>query len=167
MIIVADSSPLVVLVSIGHVDVLPALFPGILIPPQVEAELASAKRPELVRAFIAEPPPWIRIQHPSSLDRIEGLHAGETAAISLARDVGADLVIIDERLGRKMANERGLQVVGTIGVLEVAADRGLIDLGDAFRKVKGTDFWVSPAFLDERLASFLARKQARELTPEG
>ena len=44
MIIVADSSPFVVLVSIAHVDVLPALFHEITIPPQVQAELASPKR---------------------------------------------------------------------------------------------------------------------------
>jgi len=47
-------------------------------------------------------------------------------------------------------------VIGTIGVLEAAAERDFIDLGDAFEKVKRTDFWVSPTFLDERLALFLA-----------
>jgi predicted nucleic acid-binding protein len=53
MIVVADSSPLVVLVNIGQIDLLRALFQQILIPPDVAAELASAKRPEAVRAFDA------------------------------------------------------------------------------------------------------------------
>lgn len=167
MIAVADSSPFVVLVSIGHIDVLAALFSDVFIPPEVEAELASPRRPDAVRAFIAEPPSWLRVQHPVSLEPIEGLHAGEAAAISLARELGADLVIIDERLGRRAATERGLRPVGTIGVLEVAAGRGLIDLADAFRMVKITDFWVSPAFLDERLALFQTRKQAPEQDPGG
>ncbi len=49
-------------------------------------------------------------------------------------------------------------MIGTIGILEAAADQGLLNLGDAFEKVKQTDFWVSPAFLDGRLALFLTRK---------
>jgi predicted nucleic acid-binding protein len=162
MIIVADSSPFVVLVAVGHVDVLAALFEEVLIPPQVESELASPKRLEAVRAFIATPPSWLRVQSPDPIDpieRIEGLHAGEAAAIALARQLRADRVIIDEALGRRAATQRGLQVIGTIGVLETAADRGFIDLGHAFEKVKKTDFWVSPTFLDERHALFLERKK--------
>jgi predicted nucleic acid-binding protein len=123
----------------------------------VEVELASPKRPEAVRAFIGAPPSWLRTQSPSLIEPIEGLHAGEAAAIALARELRADRVIIDESLGRKAAAQRGLQVVGTIGVLEAAAERSLVDLGHAFEKVKKTDFWVSPLFLDERLARFLER----------
>lgn len=158
MIIVADSSPFVVLIAIGHIDVLPALFGEIVIPPQVESELASQRRPEAVRTFIGAVPPWLRVQSPDLIESIEGLHDGETAAIALARELGAGLVIIDESLGRRAAIDRGLRVVGTIGVLEAAAARDLLDLGRAFEAIKETDFWVSPTFLDERLALFQSRK---------
>ena len=164
MIIVADSPPFVVLVVIGHVNILPTLFKEVLIPPEVESELASPRRPEAVRAFVAAPPSWLRVQSPGLIEPIQGLHAGEAAAIALAQELRADRVIIDESLGRKAATERGLRVVGTIGVLEAAAERGLIDLAQAFAKVKKTDFWVRPSFLDERPALFLERKQAREST---
>jgi predicted nucleic acid-binding protein len=160
MIVVADSSPFVVLVSVQHVDLLAAVFREVVIPPQVQAELASPKRSDAVRAFIAAPPSWLHIVSPSAVESLEGLHAGESAAISLAQELRADRIVIDQSLGRRAATERGLRVIGTIGVLEAAADRGLINLGDAFLKVKSTDFWVSPAFLDERLALFLARKQS-------
>ncbi len=116
----------------------------------------SALRPSA--RFIAAPPPWLRIVSPASIERIEGLHAGEAAAIAVARELRADRVLIDERLGRRAATERGLLVTGTIGVLEVAAERGLLDLAAAFEKVKQTDFWVSPKFLAERLTMFLARR---------
>jgi predicted nucleic acid-binding protein len=159
MIIVADSSPFVVLVAVECVDVLAALFEEVLIPLQVESVLASPKRLEAVRAFIATPPSWLRVQSPDPIERIEGLHAGEAATIALARELRADRVIIDEALGRRAATQRGLQVIGTIGVLETAADRGFIDLGHVFEKVKKTDFWVSPTFLDERHALFLERKK--------
>jgi predicted nucleic acid-binding protein len=158
MIIIADSSPFVVLIAIGYVDVLHALFNEVLIPPQVEAELASPRRSEAVRSFIGAPPSWLRVQSPGVIEPIEGLHAGEAAAIALARELRADRVIIDESLGRRAAVDRGLRVVGTIGVLEAAAERNLVDLGRAFERIKKTDFWVSSTFLDERLALFLARK---------
>jgi predicted nucleic acid-binding protein len=162
MIVVADSSPLVVLVTIGHVDVLPTLFQRIAIPSEVAFELAAPKRPEVVRVFIVAPPPWLEVCSPSSLERIPDLHAGEEAAIALARELQADRIILDERQGRKEAAARQLRVIGTVGVLEAAAERGLLDLEKAFDRVKQTDFWVSPKFLDERLALFRARHPARE-----
>jgi predicted nucleic acid-binding protein len=161
MIVVADASPFVVLVAIGHVDVLPTLFAEILIPPQVASELASSRRPQEVRGFIATPPLWLRVLAPSSTESIPGLAAGETAAIVLAGEVQAGRLIIDEYRGRKAATERGLRVVGTIGVLELAAEMGLIDLKGAFARVKQTDFWISHKLLEERLALFLQRKPAR------
>jgi predicted nucleic acid-binding protein len=165
MIVVADSSPLVVLINIGQVDLLPALFKQILIPPEVAAELDSPKRPEAVRTFIASPPPWIEIRSPSSVEAIAGLHAGESAAISLAREVQASRLIIDEHRGRKAAAERSLKVVGTIGVLEMAAAMRLIELEQAFERVKQTDFGLAPTFLDERLAGFRERTETGEHNP--
>jgi len=161
MIVVADTSPFVVLVAIGHVDVLPALFKEVLTPPPVASELASSRRSPEVRAFIATPPPWLRVLAPLSTETIPGLAAGETAAIALAAEVHAGRLIIDEYRSRKAATERGLHVVGTVGVLELAAEMGLIELKGAFERVKQTDFWISHKLLDERLAVFLQRKQAQ------
>jgi predicted nucleic acid-binding protein len=160
VIVVADASPFVVLVAIGHVDVLATLFQEILIPPQVASELASSRRPLEVREFIATPPRWLRIVAPSSIETIPGLADGEAAAILLAGEIRAARLILDESRGRKAATERGLRVVGTVGVLELAAELGLVDLRMAFARVKQTDFWISPRFLDERLNLFLQRKPA-------
>ncbi|MFO0890011.1 MAG: hypothetical protein U0790_12840 [Isosphaeraceae bacterium] len=163
MIVVADSSPIVVLASIGQIEVLPRLFGQVLIPPEVAAEPAAPGRTEPVRAFIATPPGWLEIRQSSvATTPIPGLHAGETAAIALARQHSADLLLIDERLGRQAAAERQLRVAGTIGILEMAAERGLVELGQAFNEVRKTDFWVIPRFLDERLALFRERERERE-----
>lgn len=132
MIVVADASPFVVLVAVAHVCILPSLFEEVLIPPQVASELASSRRSHEVRAFITTPPPWLSVTIPSSTETIPGLAAGESAAILLAGDVQAGRLIIDEYSGRKAAMERGLRVVGTIGVLELAAEMGMIDLKGAF-----------------------------------
>ena len=162
MIVVSDSSALVVLFRIGHGDVLPTLFQQIVIPPEVACELAFPNWPQSVQDFIAAPPSWLEIRAATSVEPIPYLDAGEAAAISLAQELQADRLIIDEKRGRKAAAERHLPVIGTVGILEAAAAHGLLDLEQAFEKVKQTDFWVRPKFLDERLALYRARELGRE-----
>lgn len=85
MLVVADSSPLIVLINIGHTDVLPKLFGEVVVPPQVAAELRQPNRPQRVREFAASPPEWLHERAPAAIEPIPALHAGELAAISLAR----------------------------------------------------------------------------------
>ena len=105
MIVVVDTSPFVALANIGRLDLLPKLFGRVLIPPQVLDELQSSKRPGTVRAFVATPPEWLEVRAPTALEPIPDLHAGETAAISLARECHTELLVIDETQGRKAASE--------------------------------------------------------------
>ena len=159
MLVVADTSPVIVLINIEHVDVLPALFGQIVIPPEVSAELNQANRPEAVRRFITARPSWLLERTASKIESIPSLRAGELAAISLARELNADLLLIDDVAGRNAAAARHIPFTGTIGVLESAADRGLLDLQDCFSRLKETDFWISHELLDERLALHLARRR--------
>jgi predicted nucleic acid-binding protein len=154
MLVVADSSPLIVLIKIEHVEVLPTLFGTVVIPPEVAAELRRGNRPREVRDFIASPPSWLLQRSPAAIESIPKLHQGELAAISLARELRADLLLIDDRNGRRAAANRHIAVTGTIGVLELSAGRNLIDLRDAFERVKKTDFWVAHDLLDKRLSNF-------------
>jgi predicted nucleic acid-binding protein len=70
---------------------------------------------------------------------------GEAEAIVLAREAGADFVLMDERLGRSAARSLGLKVVGLVGVLIEARERGLItdahELMDQLHQRAG--FWIS------------------------
>jgi predicted nucleic acid-binding protein len=79
------------------------------------------------------------------------LGAGETEAIMLAKELNADLVLIDDRKARIAALELGLVVAGTINVLEAGSKRGLVELADAFRKLTETNFRISPKLLAEIL----------------
>ena len=108
MIVVADSSPLIVLIAIGHVEVLADLDEQVAIPPEVAAELGSPRRSESVGAFITTPPAWLQVRAPISIEETIGLHSGEAAAIALALELRADRIIIDETSGRKAATERSL-----------------------------------------------------------
>ena len=73
------------------------------------------------------------------------LDAGEAEAIALAVESNANLILLDERLGRRAAHRLGLTVVGTLGVLIAAKDRGLLaavrPVLDALRADAG--FWIT------------------------
>jgi predicted nucleic acid-binding protein len=154
MLVIADSSPLIALVNIGHIEVLPRLFAEIVIPPAVATEIAAPARPQLVRDFAATPPAWLKVQAPKTVQQIPELHQGESEALSLAIELHADLVLIDERKAYRQAIARKLNAVGTVRVLERAAAEKLLDLKDAFERLKKTDFWISHKLLDERLKMF-------------
>ena len=79
---------------------------------------------------------------------------GEREAIVLAMQLRADLVLIDERHGRMVAQARGLTVAGTLRVLADGADMGAINLADAFAKLRSTNFRADP-----RLMEFLLRRR--------
>jgi predicted nucleic acid-binding protein len=67
--------------------------------------------------------------------------------------------LVDERRAYREAVARHLNAIGTIRVLERAAEQKLLDLKDAFERLKRTDFWISHDLLDERLRLFLVRRQ--------
>lgn len=157
-LIVSDNSPLNLLVRVGAADVLPALFQRVIIPPEVASEMSHPKAPAEVQAFIAAPPSWLTVQAPTSPLSLPHLDPGETAAISLAVELGAAL-LIDERDGRTEAQARGLTVIGAVGVLERAADAGLIpDLAAVHATIRTLRFHVADAILNASLARHLANR---------
>lgn len=126
-LVVADSSPIRYLVEIESVSLLPVLFDAVAIPRAVALELSHPSAPPSVRQFIASIPTWMSIIHPRETEKIPEIDPGEEAAIALAREIHADLLLMDDAVGRRDAAERGLRVVGTIGVIERAAIARLID----------------------------------------
>jgi predicted nucleic acid-binding protein len=160
VLVVSDTSPLNLLVELHQIDVLAPLFGQVVIPPEVADELASPSAPPSVRAFIAAPPNWLILRPATSKLKLNNLDPGEVAAISLAHELSAPL-LIDERAGRDAATAQGVMVIGAIGVLERAADRGLIaDLAAVHAAIRQKTFRVADAILDDSLARHLQRKQA-------
>ncbi|HKQ47574.1 MAG TPA: DUF3368 domain-containing protein [Phycisphaerae bacterium] len=161
MIVVSDASPLNVLVRIGFIDTLPKLFQIVFIPPAVAAELTHAGTPEPVRSWLASKPSWLTIKAPSRIDTtLEFDDAGEREAISLALEIKADLLLADDRKARKAALARGLAITGAVGVLEAASAKGLLDLPEAFKRLRTTYFIVAESILAEALRRDAARKGA-------
>jgi predicted nucleic acid-binding protein len=123
--VVSNTGPLIALASIGQFDLLRRLFGKILFPPAVRAEVQDETS---VAALTAAD--WIVVQPAQDLLAVqllrEELDAGESEAIILARELDAELVLIDERAARRKARGIGLQTVGTLGVLLMAKDKGLV-----------------------------------------
>ena len=155
LLVVADTSPLNYLVLIGQVEILPALFERVFVPQLVRNELADNEAPESVRRWIATPPSWLEIvpaDHENSDPELLRLDDGERAAILLAIRIEADLLLIDDRDGVNVARSRGFAVTGTLGILDLAATRGLIQLKEAIERLKQTSFRYPPKVLDALLA---------------
>lgn len=151
MIVVSDTSPINYLVLIGEITLLAHLFGEIIIPQAVLEELQQTGTPEVVKTWIDAYPNWLKVQNVTIIDQTIGLGAGECEAISLAIEINADLVLIDDRKARKMAIERGLNIAGTINILESAAKRDLIKLAKVFEQLEKTNFRISPDLLAEIL----------------
>jgi len=155
--VVSDTSPLHYLIECESVDILPALFRDIFIPPTVHRELQHERTPPLVRAWAQSLPNWIKVQAPAVLDATLNVDEGEREAICLAREIKAVVILIDDRKGRAEAVRCGLRVTGTIGLLEAAAGRGLVDFAGTIQRLRNTG-----ARLDEELIqAALLRNQPR------
>jgi predicted nucleic acid-binding protein len=157
-LVVADTGPLNYLVLIDSIDILPKLFEAVLTPKVVCDELRHPTAPLAVRSWAEQPPAWLDIrQTPVATDDSPSWRAlddGERAALALALALKADLLLMDDRAGVAVARQHGFAVTGTLGILDLAARRGLIDLTDAFARLKATSFRYRPQILDALLARY-------------
>lgn len=130
--IVSDTTPLNYLVLIEAIEILPKLYQGVIIPPAVRAELSALEAPAVVRKWIASAPTWLEVLPCSKIvdPDLAKLDSGEREAISLATELRAGLLLMDEREGSAIARSRGLTVIGTLSVLDAAAAHGWVDLWD-------------------------------------
>ncbi|HEX4959430.1 MAG TPA: DUF3368 domain-containing protein [Thermoanaerobaculia bacterium] len=129
MIVVSDASPLISLGAVGRIELLRQLFGEVSIPLAVLEEITAAglERPGAAEVQAAD---WIvsRALGSDFLPRaLEGeLDRGEAEAIALAVELRADLVLIDERRGRRVASRFDLKVLGVLGILLDAKRKGLL-----------------------------------------
>lgn len=139
-LVIADTGPVNYLVLIGHIDVLPILFQKIILPSSVRDELTAA--PLQVKNWIAKPPEWIDIRQSIHTHdpTLENLDEGERDAIALAVKLHAELLLMDDREGVVAAHRKGIEVTGTLGVLARAAKRNLLNLSQAYDRLKQTNF---------------------------
>jgi len=141
-LVIADTGPV-----IGHIDFPPRMFERVVLPATVQSELSHSLAPLAVQRWIADFPARLEIEETQTATLSTGIHKGEAAAIALGVAMHADLLLIDDRRGIRAAKQHGLRVTGTLGLLDIAAERSLVDFGTAIRKLEGTSFRRPEALL--------------------
>lgn len=150
MIIVSNTSPITNLSAIGKLELLQQLYGEIIISEDVFQELTQwgDSIPGAKEVKVCD---WIKVKPINNNILVqflkEKLDPGESSAIALARELNADWLIIDEQLGREIAVEYNLKIIGILGILIEAKRQGLIPtvkpILDDLRNI--AKFWVSPS----------------------
>ena len=155
MIVVSDSSPIRALADVDYLDVLAKLYGEVYIPPAVLDELENP-RSELVPLSIRILP-FVHVSAPKNQKSVRDLcitlDAGESEAIVLALEMGADALLMDEKAGRAEAKQRGLTVTGVLGVLINAKFKGVVSAVKPLldRLQTETAFFISAQLREEIL----------------
>jgi hypothetical protein len=150
---VADAAPLIAFARIGQLALLPKILGDVLVPETVALEclvpglpgadlIAEAFATGLLarHADVDGEPPWI-----------PQLDAGETSAIRLAQKIGVS-VLIDERLGRAVARRLGLSVIGSLGILIAAKQKGLIaSVAAVIQQMRSNGYYIAESLVREAL----------------
>lgn len=139
MKVVVNASPIIALSLIHQLELLNNLFDEILIPTEVYQEVAVRGAGQPGAAELAQAT-WVQVRTPAASSTLEplllGLDVGELQVLLLAQEVNPDWVILDERLGRRVARVLNLPVKGTVGILLAALRVGLLDKGQALEAVR-------------------------------
>jgi predicted nucleic acid-binding protein len=151
MIVVADTGPVNYLILSGHVSLISKLYGTLSIPTAVHRELLHPKAPIRVQDWANALPSWAEVRKATEKPDFVGLGPGQREAICLALDMKADFLLIDETLGRKLAVKNSLAVKGTLGVLEEAASRGLVNLVEAVEELQKTDVFLADEIVKDVL----------------
>lgn len=130
--IVADAGPLIGLARIGLLSLLQDLYGTVVIPTAVSVELRTIEDRPGSRALLkALEEGWLQpeeIRPSGDLEiLLQVLGRGEAEAILLADQRPCRFLFLDEKRGRAVARRRGIQVVGTGGILLAAKQKGLLD----------------------------------------
>lgn len=158
MIVVSDSSPLIALAQVDQLELLPKLFSTVVIPPAVAAEVTPTL-PVL--------PEWLQLRglkeplHPETGKGLLG--RGEREAISLALQLQASRVILDDQPARRLARRLGLSVVGVLGILLAAKRLGHLEhVGPVLDRLVQANFFLSPELREQVLLQAGERPKAGE-----
>ncbi len=157
--VVSNATPIRYLAEIQALHLLPHLFGHIIIPKAVEGELTHRHAPQCVRTVLLSPPEWLDIQDIQAIhqeDRsLAVLDPGEREVIILAGELGINIVLLDERMARAVAAQRGFKHIGTLRILAEGAKQGQIDLQNAIERLRQTTFRVHPNLLEKVLKGLL------------
>lgn len=156
MIVVSDTTPIISLIKIDKLDILEAMFGEVQIPEAVFHELTSnvlfrEEAKAVIECNHIKKMPVDNMQSVNLLRRSTNLDAGESEAIVLADSLDNSILLIDEAKGRRIAKNMGLNIMGTIGILLVAYEDGLLDkesIEECIEGIRNSNLRISETLLD-------------------
>jgi len=162
MIVVADTSPLNYVVQLGLVSEFHAIYGEVVVPQAVHRELLHPGSPLLVQLWAASLPEWIEVKQASVFDATLPSHLGigEREAISLAIELNAAMLIVDDLAGRKAVKARRIPVTGTLTFLWQAALLSRLDFEAKLEELNKLGFRASESVLEGVRQAFKARRQS-------
>lgn len=153
---VVDTSSLIFLAHLGHLDLLLRGADEILVPPAVLQEVRA--KTDTAAEKIESLQGWLKLEAPQDRKLLEvlrlDLDAGEAEVIALAYERSADRTVIDDLAGRRYARRLGLPLIGTVGLLLAARLRGEIaSLKSELDRLHVAGFFVSEALVAKVLSA--------------
>ncbi|HEX8024315.1 DUF3368 domain-containing protein [Mucilaginibacter sp.] len=144
IVVITDTSCFIILDKIDVLYLLPMLFSKVITTPEIADE------------FGKELPDWVIIQQAQNsklLNQIkEIVDPGEASAIALAAEIKCDYLLTDDRAARKLAEQRGILVKGSVGVLLYAKQQKVIPLISPYLDlIQKTNFRISQSLIDRVL----------------
>jgi predicted nucleic acid-binding protein len=159
---VSNTTPLRYLIAIEQEHILGQLFEKVFVPVAVHEELTDSRTPETVRSRVLSMPPWFEVrtvQETQTTTFPVTLHRGERQAILLAEALRADVLLVDEQIGRTIALSRNLPISGTLGVLERADKMGFVgDFPQVLQRLKASGFFITVALEQQLLERHRTRR---------
>lgn len=153
-IVICNTSVLQYLHQIDLLDLLPALFGQVQIPRAVAAEMEEGKR-RSVSLPTLEALSWLTIRpvrDRTLLPLITSLGDGEKEVLALGLEATDALLVLDDRNARRYATAAELEVTGTLGILILAKERGLLgSIRPALDRLQALRFRLSAATLQRVL----------------
>jgi uncharacterized protein len=151
---ISNTSPLLYLHLVEHLDLLAQLYGEVFVPPAVEAELqAGAERGVDVPQVAALP--WLEIMplvSDISIPLVTDLGAGEAEVIALGLEKPDSRLILDDALARRIARLHKLQFTGTVGVIVKAKHAKLLNaVSPVLSALRDAGLWLSDALVNEVL----------------
>ena len=151
--VVSDTTPILSLLKIGKLDLLRAVYGNISVPQAVYREIETGKDKDYYADL--DKIDWITVDElrsPSARLLLFDLDDGEAETLLLAQEQNADLVIIDEKCGRRYAVQMGLTITGTAGVLMRAKKQGIIDkIAPLLNELQEKQSWLNPKLIAQVL----------------
>ena len=143
--VVSNTTPLISLLKLSKITLLREIYTKITIPYAVYQEIEAGINKDYYHDFANLS--WIEIQKikdPNALKYFLELDAGEAEAIVLATELKADILLMDEKLGRLFARNTGIKTTGTLGVLVKAKELGIIKkLKPLLIELTAKNVWIS------------------------